>query len=175
MMQVENQVRGMWALSRHQWQVWAEAPFAFALICITLLCTATTPFAMWTHIEMRLVSGDVWHCCGRAAPSQRRDGGVVESSRNWPDRYCRPAKIITCWNGNPVCRAEMDQEIVAKDISRCISPKYYNIRLKFVLNENIFCWNVESALFCAIGSNFCFVLGFFLEMTLKRQEKAAQM
>ena len=39
---------------------------------------------------------------GLAAPSQRRDGGVVESSRNWPDRYCRPAKIITCWNGNPV-------------------------------------------------------------------------
>ena len=41
-------------------------------------------------------------CLGLAAPSQRRDGGVVESSRNWPDRYCRPAKIITCWNGNPV-------------------------------------------------------------------------
>ena len=28
-MQFRNQVRGMWAQSRHQWQVWAVAPFAF--------------------------------------------------------------------------------------------------------------------------------------------------
>ena len=145
-MQFRNQVRGMWALSRHQWQVWAVAPFAFPS---TLHCTLVTSSALPQLLLHRPGStlralSVVCGTAGRAAPSQRRDGGVVESSRNWPDRYCRPAKIITCWNGNPVCRAEMDQEMVAKDISTGISLKYYNIkyyniRPKFVLNGNIYC------------------------------------
>ena len=77
-----------------------------------------------------------------AGPSQRRDGGVVESSRNWPGRYCRPAKIITCWNGNPVCRAEMDQEMVAKDILACrpnitiTGPNMFSMDISYVEMKN---------------------------------------
>ena len=115
-----------------EWQVWAETPFAFAfsLHSASSLCFAFllpfSPLCLLARLQSAHRPGypSKWYCemqstlfsvrvfdwelsavrvrVGLAAPSQRRDGGVVESSRNWPDRYCRPAKIITCWNGNPV-------------------------------------------------------------------------
>ena len=115
-----------------EWQVWAETPFAFAFslhsasLCFAFLLPFS-PLCLLARLQSAHRPGypSKWYCGMRstlfsvrvfdwelsavlwvlvalAAPSQRRDGGVVESSRNWPDRYCRPAKIITCWNGNPV-------------------------------------------------------------------------